>query len=498
MLAESGQISQKADGLVGARRVVVVGAGSAGALVVREMQHNPQLHMTPVAFVDDDRDKKGMVIHGIPVAAGLRELPNVFSRYRAHEVVIAIPTAPGPTVRRVIEICRQYRITFSTMPGIYELIGGKVSVNRLREVEISDLLRREPADIDDEGVGRTLTGKRVLVTGAGGSIGLELCRQIAHWRPVQLGLLGHGENSVFEAMLDLTDDNPGLPLVPIIADVRDVDRIGNVFDDFRPHVVFHAAAHKHVPMMEINVEEALTNNVLGTQSVVKAALSYGTERLVLISTDKAVEPTSVMGATKRLAEMIVNDAAVRSGRQFVTVRFGNVLGSRGSIVPLFKRQIARGGPVTITHPEMERFFMTIPEAVHLVVQAASMGEGGDVFVLRMGEPVRILDLAEDIIRLSGLEPHKDIEIAFTGIRQGEKLSETLWDEGLTLSPTDHPDVLRVEQDEPLSGEALEATIEELVRLAREGDAEAIVGLLSERIPGNMLSQLPPPDMTAVL
>ncbi len=498
MLAESGQISQKADGLVGGRRVVVVGAGSAGALVVREMQHNPQLHMTPVAFVDDDPEKKGMVIHGIPIAAGLRDLSSVVSRYRAHEVVIAIPTAPGPTVRRVIEICRQHRIPFSTMPGIYELIGGKVSVNRLREVEISDLLRREPADIDDEGVGRTLTGKRVLVTGAGGSIGLELCRQIAHWRPAQLGLLGHGENSVFEAMLDLTEDNPGLPFVPIIADVRDIDRIGNIFDDFRPHVVFHAAAHKHVPMMEINVEEAVTNNILGTQSVVKAAQSFGTERLVLISTDKAVEPTSVMGATKRMAEMVVHDAALRSGRPFVTVRFGNVLGSRGSIVPLFKRQIARGGPVTITHPEMERFFMTIPEAVHLVVQAASMGQGGEVFVLRMGEPVRILDLAEDIIRLSGLEPHKDIEIAFTGIRQGEKLSESLWDEGLTLTPTDHPDVMHVEHDELLSGEVLEATIEELVRLAREGDAEAIIGLLSERIPGNMLSQLPPPDMTSVL
>jgi FlaA1/EpsC-like NDP-sugar epimerase len=498
MLAESGQISQKADGLVGARRVVVVGAGSAGALVVREMQHNPQLHMTPVAFVDDDPEKKRMVIHGIPIAAGLGDLSNVVSRYRAHEVVIAIPTAPGPTVRRVIEICHQHRIPFSTMPGIYELIGGKVSVNRLREVEISDLLRREPAAIDDEGVGRTLTGKRVLVTGAGGSIGLELCRQIAHWRPAQLGLLGHGENSVFEAMLDLTEDNPGLPFVPIIADVRDIDRIGNVFDDFRPHVVFHAAAHKHVPMMEINVEEAVTNNILGTQSVVKAAVSYGTERLVLISTDKAVEPTSVMGATKRMAEMVVHDAALRSGRPFVTVRFGNVLGSRGSIVPLFKRQIAHGGPVTITHPEMERFFMTIPEAVHLVVQAASMGQGGEVFVLRMGEPVRILDLAEDIIRLSGLEPHKDIEIAFTGIRQGEKLSESLWDEGLSLAPTEHPDVLYVEHDEPLSGEVLEATIDELVRLSREGDAEAIIGLLSERIPGNMLSQLPPPDMTSVL
>lgn len=498
VLAESGQISQKADGLAGMRRVVVVGAGDAGALVVREMRRNPQLHMLPVAFVDDDEEKQGKEIHGVPVEGPLKDLADVVDGKRAQEVVIAIPTAPGPVVRFVTEICRERDISYRTMPGVYELIGGKVSVSRLREVDISDLLRREPAEIDDDAVGRTLTGKRVLVTGAGGSIGIELCRQIARWRPSELGLLGHGENAIFEALLELREDFPDLPLIPIIADVRDIERTRNVFEDFRPQVVFHAAAHKHVPLMEVNVEEAVTNNILGTQSVVGAALQYETARLVLISTDKAVEPTSVMGATKRMAEAIVRDAARRSGRAFSVVRFGNVLGSRGSIVPIFKRQIARGGPVTVTHPEMRRYFMTIPEAVHLVLQAASMGDGGETFVLRMGEQIRIVDLAKDLIRLSGLEPGKDVEIVFTGVRSGEKLSEKLWDEDKDYQSTRHPDVLQVDEQPVFTSETLRATIDELVRLAREGDDSAIVGLLGERVPGNLIGQAPPPDFTSVL
>lgn len=498
VLAESGQISQKADGLAGKRRVVVVGAGDAGALVVREMRRNPQLHMLPVAFVDDDEEKQGMEIHGIKVAGPLTELGSTVERFRAHEVVIAIPTAPGPIVRFVTDTCRQQGIAFRTMPGVYELIGGKVSVSRLREVDISDLLRREPATIDDEAVGRALTGKRVLVTGAGGSIGVELCRQIARWRPSELGLLGHGENSIFDALLELRTDYSDLSLIPMIADIRDIERIRVIFEEFRPNVVFHAAAHKHVPMMEINVEEAVTNNILGTQSVVEAAIQYDTERLVLISTDKAVQPMSVMGATKRLAESVVRNAASRTGRAFVIVRFGNVLGSRGSIVPVFKRQIAQGGPVTITHPEMKRYFMTIPEAVHLVLQSASMGMGGETFVLRMGEQIRVLELAEDLIRLSGLEPGEEIEITFTGVRAGEKLSEKLWDEDLDYDPTDHPDIVRVKEDPRFTSELLLATIDELVRLAREGDKPAIVGLLSERVPGSLISQAPPPDFTSVI
>ena len=498
LLAESGQMSQKADGFAGGIRVVIVGAGDAGALVVREMQRNPQLHLLPVAFVDDDPEKQGQEIYGVSIAGKLPDLSSVVERFTAQEVVIAIPTAPGAVVRLVTDICRKHQIPFKTMPGMYELIGGKVSVNRLREVDIADLLRREPARINDELIRGTITGKRVLVTGAGGSIGMELCRQVARWRPAQLALLGHGENSIFEALLDLTEDFPGLPIVPIIADVRDRERIFGVFDNFRPEFIFHAAAHKHVPLMEVNVEEAVTNNVIRTKNCVDAALSCETERFVLVSTDKAVEPKSVYGATKRMAEIIVCDAANRSGRIFVTVRFGNVLGSRGSIVPIFKRQISRGGPVTVTDPEMKRFFMTIPEAVHLVMQSSAMGQGGELFILSMGEQIKILDLAEDLIRLSGLEPGRDIEIAFTGIRAGEKLSEALWEDGINFEPTDHPDILRVEEDLLFEGEQLQATIGELMRLALEGDAQALVGLLSERIPGSLIRQTPPPDYTSVL
>jgi FlaA1/EpsC-like NDP-sugar epimerase len=497
-LAESGQISQKASELRGGKRVVIAGAGDAGVLVLREMQRNPQLLMTPVAFVDDDPEKIGMEIHGIKVMGGLDEVNDVVERVLAQEVVIAIPTAPGHIVRVLAEECQSNGIPFRTMPGIYELIGGKVSVSRLREVDITDLLRREPTEIDDEAVGRKITGMRIIVTGAGGSIGLELCRQVARWNPGELILLGHGENSIFEAMLELRETFPSLPIIPVIADVRDVERIRDIFESQQPEVVFHTAAHKHVSLMELNVEEAVTNNVLGTKSVVDAALACGCEHFVLISTDKAVHPKSVMGATKRVAEMIVHDVAERFGRTFVTVRFGNVLGSRGSIVPIFKRQIAKGGPITITHPEMKRFFMTVPEAVHLVMQASSMGAAGDLFVLKMGKQIRIVDLAEDLIRLSGLEPGKDIQIQFTGIRPGEKLSEELWDVGLNYTETEHPDIVRVEENNMMYGETLQTAIDELVRLAHEGDGQAIVGLLSERVPGSVLGQTPPPDLSSVI
>lgn len=386
---------------------------------------------------------------------------------------------------------------FRTMPGIYELIGGKVNVNRLREVDISDLLRREPALIDESKIGNSISGRRVLITGAGGSIGREITRQVARWRPSALILLGHGENSIFETLLEIEENFPGLPVHPVIADARDMDRLDVIFENQRPQVVFHTAAHKHVPLMEINVEEAIINNILGTRNLVEVSLNYGVERMVLISTDKAIRPSSVYGATKRIAEMLVLDAAERSGMDFSVVRFGNVLGSRGSVVPLFKRQIAQGGPVTITHPDMKRFFMTIPEAVHLVLQASSMGHGGEVFVLNMGEQVRILDLAEDLIRLSGLEPGKDIEIIYTGIRPGEKLSEELWDSWAHYEKTTHPDILLLTGEELLTGTALQDTVEELVHLAREGDQESIISILDECIPGAAVRSTPPPDITSV-
>jgi FlaA1/EpsC-like NDP-sugar epimerase len=380
------------------------------------------------------------------------------------------------------------------MPGLFELIGGKVSVNRLREVDITDLLQREPTQIQNELVQSALTGKRVLVTGAGGSIGREICRQIARWGPEMLILLGHGENSIFEAMLELQENFPSLPLQPVIADIRDLPRMQNIFQNFHPQVVFHAAAHKHVPLMEANVEEAISNNVVGTRNVVQVAGEAGTDRLVMISTDKAVRPANVMGATKRISEMIVLDAAHRTGKAFSVVRFGNVLGSRGSVVPLFKRQIAHGGPITITHPDMKRYFMTIPEAVHLVLQASAMGQGGEVFLLNMGQQVRILDLAEDLIRLSGLEPGKDIEITFTGIRPGEKLSEDLWEEGTEYQHTSHPDIFRVEAEESNIPSNLKQTVEELQQLSLESDPGAILSLLDRTIPDGCVRAKQTPEL----
>jgi len=480
------------------RHVLVVGAGDAGALVVREMQKNPQLNFKPVCFLDDDANKQKQQIHGVSVVGTLDDLARTMNQRHIDEVVIAIPSAPGRVIRQVADVCRLKGLPFRTMPGIYELIGGTVSVSRLREVEITDLLRREPTRIDEQIIGSSLGGRRIMVTGAGGSIGRELCLQVARWGPASLILLGHGENSVFETLIELEENFPSLPLHPIIADVRDIDRLMIVFDDLHPQVVFHAAAHKHVPLMEVNVEEAVTNNVLGTRNVVEAALNSGVERLVMISTDKAIRPTSVMGATKRMAELVVLEAANRSGQAFSVVRFGNVLGSRGSVIPKFKRQIAHGGPVTITHPDMERYFMTIPEAVHLVLQAAAMGQGGEVFVLNMGQQVRILELAEDLIRLSGLEPYKDIDIVFTGIRPGEKLSEALWDQWAQYEPTPHPDIVLLKEQDILSGQTLRETVIDLLHLAREGDASEIVHLLDESIPGAAVRSMPPPDMTAIV
>ena len=478
------------------KRTIIIGAGDAGALVVRELQRSSQLNLVPVGFLDDDLAKQKHSIHGVTVIGRVNDLETAVDQQDIDEVIIAIPSAPGQLVRMVNDVCRLKGIPSRTMPGIYELIGGKVNVSRLREVDITDLLRREPVRVNDEAVGAALVGKRVLVTGAGGSIGRELCRQIARRNPSELVLLGHGENSIFEILLELEYDYPDLTLHPVIADIRNHERLAQIFKQHQPQIVFHAAAHKHVPLMEINVAEAVTNNVIGTSNVVQAALAHDTERFVLISTDKAVRPSSVYGATKHLAEMIVLDAAHRpvlsevegTRRAFTVVRFGNVLGSRGSIIPKFKNQIANGGPVTITHPDMYRFFMTIPEAVYLVLQAASMEQGGETFVLNMGEPVRILDLAEDLIRLSGLEPHRDVEIAYTGIRPGEKLTEELWDEGTPLVPTLHPDISRLDTDASSSSLNLPQAIDSLSRLSHSDDTEAIIKLLDELIPNSTICQ----------
>ena len=496
LLAENRSAIERVSG-ARLRKVLVVGAGDAGALVVREMQKNPQAGLAPVGLLDDDPAKRGQRIHGVPVLGAIADLARIAKMHQAEEVVMAIPSAPGTVLRQVSEASEQAGLPFRTMPGLYELIGGKVSVNRLREVDITDLLRRKPSQIDRQSVGKSLRGKRILVTGAGGSIASELCRQIARWQPAGITLLGHGENSIFEILLELSSEYPNLRLEPIIADIREPERIEAVFKQAKPDVIFHTAAHKHVPLMEANVPDAVTNNVGGTQTVVVAAQHAKVPRLVMISTDKAVKPASVMGATKRIAEWIVLDAAARSHKAYSVVRFGNVLGSRGSVVPLFKQQIAAGGPVTVTHPEMERYFMTIPEAVHLVLQAAAFEENGKVYMLNMGEPVSILELANDLIRLSGLKPGDDIRIEFSGLRPGEKLKEQLWEDGAEYESTSHPDIRRVIEPEKLSGKKLQDAVKKLLAAASAPNEKNLIKQLQQLLPGSEVGSAPPPDFISV-
>ncbi len=432
----------RADAREGARRALIVGAGAAGEMIVKELLAHPHLGINPIGFVDDDRSKHGHRMCNLLVLGSLARINELAAQYEVEEIIIAMPHAPGQVVRQVVRAALESGIKARTVPAISDILSGRVAMATLRQVEIQDLLRREPIRTDLEQVRSLATGETVLVTGAGGSIGSELCRQLARLEPAQILLLGHGENSIFDIELELTERYPNVTCVPIIADVRDRERMRQVFEAYRPYSVFHAAAHKHVPLMESNIAEAVTNNVMGTRNVADLAAEYGVEHLVLISTDKAVRPTSVMGATKRIAEQIVQEVAETTGRNFVAVRFGNVLGSRGSVVPTFLRQIQTGGPVTVTHPEMRRYFMTIPEATQLVLQAGAIGKGGEVFVLNMGEPVKILDLATDLIRLSGLEVGTDIEIRFTGTRPGEKLYEELFFTSENALPTGHPKVLR--------------------------------------------------------
>jgi len=474
------------------KAVLIVGAGDAGSMIVREMLSSRHISMDPVGFVDDDLKKQNKSIYGIPVLGTRRDIPRLAEKYGVEEVVIAIPTAPGKVVREIMTLCEAAGVPSRTMPGMYEILSGRLSVSQLRNVDIEDLLRREPVRINAQDVEKMLSGKRVLVTGAGGSIGSELCRQIARCTPGHMVLLGHGENSIYLIEQELRRHCPKLSLQAVVADIRDSARLTSIFEQARPEVVFHAAAHKHVPMMESNCEDAITNNIGGTRVLARLSERFGVERFVLISSDKAVNPTNVMGATKRVAEKIVQAIAGRTGRPYVAVRFGNVLGSRGSVVPMFREQIARGGPVTVTDPEVKRYFMTIPEAVQLVLQAATLADTecrSGVFVLDMGEPIKIVDLARDLIELSGKQVGRDIEIVFTGLRPGEKLFEELFRDGEEYRRTRHEKIF-VAGGEPSSAASaapggeiqMDAQVDQLVQAAEKGRSSDIRGLLKSIVP----------------
>lgn len=464
------------------KRVLIVGAGEAGVMVCKEMLKNPQLHLKPIGFVDDDKNKISQEVNGVRVLGLISQIDSLIDRYYVDTVLFAIPSAPGRVLRLVSDVCRQKEIPFQTMPGIYELLGGSVNINRVREVEITDLLRRDPVKLDQDNVGPILRDKTVLITGAGGSIGSEIARQTARWNPKKMLLLGHGENSIFTTLFRLNSEFPDLDVEPLIVDVRDLKRVRWAFEKYRPQIVFHAAAHKHVHLMEVNISEAVTNNIIGTQNIVRTAKEFNVERFVMISTDKAVRPVNIMGASKRVAENIVLNESIGTDAKYTVVRFGNVLGSRGSVVPIFQEQIRKGGPVTVTDPKMERYFMTIPEAVYLVLEAAGLSNNRETFVLDMGKQVRILDLAEDLIRLSGLEPGRDIEIQFTGVRPGEKLSEDLWNKGQVLEPTVHPDIFKLERHDLIPAEKLEPLVERLRELAENEKEDEIRKLLNGIIP----------------
>ena len=462
-------------------RLLVVGAGDAGQMIAREIRLNPALNLEVVGFVDDDPRKRKQSFQGFPVLGKLRRIGRICQEQRVDEIVIAIPSASGKDLRHIVELCQATGVKFKTLPGVGQLIDGKISIQQVKDVELEDLLGRAPVKLDLSRIEGCLRGKRVLVTGAGGSIGSEICRQVARFQPKKIVLFENAETPLFQIERELLMKFPGLRIVPIIGDIRFKARVEAIFDEFLPEVVFHAAAYKHVPMMECNPAEAANNNVRGTRIIADAAHQFGVGRFVMISTDKAVNPTNVMGASKRAAELYVQALAKRSRTSFVTVRFGNVLGSNGSVIPIFKEQIAKGGPVTVTDPEVTRFFMTIPEASQLVLQAGSMGKGGEIFLLDMGEPVKIVKLAEELIQLSGYRPYEDIEIAFTGLRPGEKLYEELLLAGEGVQPTCHEKIMvakAAECDEAV----LVRQIEELYQLARSLDLDGVVAKLQEMVP----------------
>lgn len=475
------------------RRTLIVGAGSAGVLVAREMRRSPLSEQRPIAFIDDEPGKQNLRVYGLPVVGKREDIPRIVQRQAISDIVIAMPSASRQTIRDIFDICKTTRASVKILPHVSDILNGKISMSMIRNVRLEDLLGREPVELNPDEISNYLQHQVVLVTGAGGSIGSELCRQIARFGPAKLLLLGNEENGIFEISLELGRLFPELATVSLIADIRDRQRMAAIMGEYRPAVIFHAAAHKHVPLMEQNPSEALKNNILGTKNVAECALEAEAKHFILISTDKAVNPTSVMGATKRVAELLIQGYNRFGHTRFAAVRFGNVLGSRGSVVPIFLDQIRAGGPVTITHPDMERFFMTIPEAAQLVIQAGALAQGGEIFVLDMGKPVKIVDMAMDLIRLAGLEPGKDIPIVYTGIRSGEKLYEELLTAEEELTSTCH-DRIFIGKPLDFSWSELMTAISRLEQLAKKGgmveDDPAIIEILQGIIPNYQSSSQP--------
>ena len=464
-----------------ATKVLIIGAGSAGKMVIEELKDNPQLGKVAVGIIDDDINKIGRLIHNVKVLGNKESIKKIVDKYEIDEIIIAIASSTKIQKQEIIKICRQTKCTVKIIPGVYEIIDGKIDIKKIRDVEIEDLLGREVVNVDLESISEYIKNQVVVITGGGGSIGSELCRQIASFSPKHLVIIDNYENNAYAIQQELVSKyKDTLNLSTIIASIREEVRMDEIFREYKPDVVFHAAAHKHVPLMENSPSEAIKNNIFGTLNVAKLAHKYSVRKMVLISTDKAVNPTNIMGATKRAAEMLIQTLNNHSETEYVAVRFGNVLGSNGSVIPLFKKQIAEGGPVTITHPDIIRYFMTIPEAVQLVIQAGSMAKGGEIFVLDMGEPVKIVDLANNLIRLSGFEPGEDIKIEYTGLRPGEKLYEELLmnDEGLIK--TDNKKIY-IGQQIKLNEKEIEKHLDMLAKVIENEEVEFIDGIMRELV-----------------
>jgi FlaA1/EpsC-like NDP-sugar epimerase len=462
------------------KKLLLIGAGDAAALLIKEIKRHKNLNYDIVGLIDDDNEKKGRLINGIEVIGGREKILDICKKNSVEEIILAIPSADLQTKREIVNICKNTKCNLKTIPGLYELIDGKVNITKLRDVNIEDLLGREEVKLNSENINKYIKDKVILVTGGGGSIGSELCRQIAKFSPKKLIILDIYENNVYDVQMELNHNYPNLEKEVIIASIRDEYRLKNVFDTHRPDVVFHAAAHKHVPLMEENPSEAIKNNIIGTYNVLKCSDEFNVKKFVQISTDKAVNPTNIMGATKRFCEIMVQAFDKISNTEYVAVRFGNVLGSNGSVIPLFKKQIAHGGPITVTHPEINRFFMTIPEASQLVIQAGAIADGGEIFVLDMGKPVKIVDLARDLITLSGYKPDVDIRIEYTGLRPGEKLYEELLMDEVALTSTEH-DKIFVEKPNQIGIDFVKKSIEEFKDVLNN-DKEEIFKLMEKKVP----------------